>query len=177
MNVQTRWLGLLVLVALLVGCIDKNLYNPNRYLGWPGLGARGGRIHGGNPNYSHLFWTSAYYRGSEPPPFSVRFPGGRIIKSDDFTIAKLESHGAKKSLFVDTHHKEFNRTELRIKSGTGKLFANFDVQNRLLRITIDVWDGEGTVFVGDRSGRRVIPLPASRDELVELFGEPKRESP
>ncbi len=56
------------------------------------------------------------------------------------------------------------------------LYASFDDQNRLQNISISAHTGEGTVFVGDRSGRRMIPLPASRDELVELFGEPERES-
>jgi hypothetical protein len=30
--------------------------------------------------------------------------------------------------------------------------------------------------LGDRAGRRFVTLPATRDQLVELFGPPTRES-
>ncbi len=154
MNVQTR--GLLLLVTLLVGCGMQKNYT----LVWPGVCASGFTLFGGDPKYNRITCTG-------PPAFSVRLPGGRIIKPGEFTIAKLESHGAK---------KKQDRKNWYIKSGAGTLFANFDKQNRLLNISLTAHTGEGTVFVGDRNGRRMIPLPATREELVKLFGEPERES-
>jgi hypothetical protein len=170
MNVQTR--GLLVLVTLLVGCGMQKDYT----LGWPGVFARGYTLFGGDPKYRII--GGGGHLGVRPPPaFSVRLPGGRIIKPDEFTIAKLESHGAKKSFYVHPYDdKKWDRTNLLIESGAGTLRASFDMQNRLRNFSISAHTGEGTVFVGDRSGRRLMPLPASRDELVELFGEPERES-
>ncbi len=171
MHVQTR--GLLVLVTLLVGCGIQRDYTS----WWPGVRASGSTYFGADSKYISIGWG-----GIGSPAFSVRLPGGRIIKPDEFTIAKLESLGAKKSLYVhpdldpDAQKKWIRTTKLRIESGAGTLRASFDEQNRLLSITINAHTGEGTVFVGDRSGRRMIPLPATREELVELFGEPERES-
>ena len=63
----------------------------------------------------------------------------------------------------------------RIESSAGYLSVTFDAQGRLLSIFIEASNGEESIFVGDRNGKRMIPLPASRDELVELFGEPESE--
>ncbi len=176
MHVHTRRLRflLLVLVALLVGCGIQRDYT----LGWPGVHARGLTLFGGPLRYSRIGWVGQLGVGP-PPEFSVRLPGGRIIKPGEFTITKLESHGATelKPSSSGRPLPEKRPTRWRIKSGAGTLYASFDEQNRLQNISISASTGEGTVFVGDQSGRRMIPLPASRDELVKLFGEPKRESP
>ncbi len=171
MNVHTR--GLLVLVTLLVGCGIQQRHS----LEWPGVRARAYTYFGGDPKYHRI---GLVFLDDGPPVFSVRFPGGRIITPDEFTIAKLESHGAKdgKSRTSGGSRSPAGArfTYRRIESGAGTLYASFDEQNRLQNISIIGHIGEGTVFVGDRSGRRMIALPASRDQLVKLFGEPKRES-
>jgi hypothetical protein len=171
MHVQTR--GLLVLVTLLVGCGMQKDYT----LRWPGVFARGYTYFGGDPKY-RIIGGGGHLGVGPPPAFSVRLPGGRIIKPDEFTIAKLESHGATelKPRSSGRPLPEKRPTRWRIESGAGTLYASFDEQNRLQNISFNAHTGEGTVFVGDRNGRRLIPLPASRDELVKLFGEPKRES-
>jgi hypothetical protein len=173
MNVQTR--GLLVLVTLLVGCGIQRDYT----LGWPGVHASGLTLFGGPLRYSRIGWGSQLGVGP-PPAFSVRLPGGRIIKPDEFTIAKLESHGATE--WKPRSYSRPNRplpgkglTYRRIESGAGTLLASFDQQNQLQNISLTAHTGEGTVFVGDRNGRRMIPLPATREELVKLFGEPEHE--
>ncbi len=172
MNVHTKGLGLLVLVAHLVGCGIQRDYA----ILWSGVRAGGITYFGGDPKYNRIAWSSPL--GDEPPAFSVRLPDGQIIKPDEFTIAKLESFGVtewKPRSSGRPHPAQPLTTYRRIKSGAGALYACFDEQNRLQGISISAYTGEGTVFAGDRSGRRMIPLPASRDELVELFGEPKRE--
>ena len=168
MHVQTK--GLLVLVTLLVGCGIQRSYK----LEWPEVRAGAHTYFGGDPSYNRILWGGQL--GAVSPAFSVRLTDGRIFKPDELTIAKLESHGAKKSFYVHPYDdKKWDRTNLLIESGAGTLRASFDMQNRLQNISISTHTGEGTVFVGDRSGQRMIPLPASRDELVELFGEPERE--
>ena len=168
MHVHTK--GLLVLVTLLVGCGIQRSYT----LKWPGVRAGAHTYFGGDPRYRRI--SSGGQPGAVFPAFSVRLPDGRIFKPDELTIAKLESHGAKKSFYVHPYDdKKWDRTNLLIESGAGTLRASFDMQNRLRNFSISAHTGEGTVFVGDRSGRRLMPLPASRDELVELFGEPERE--
>ncbi len=169
MHVHTRGLGLLLLVTHLVGC------QRDHTLEWPGVRASGFTLFGGDPSYHRIGWGGQL--GEVPPAFSVRLPGGQIFKPDELTIAKLESLGAKKSFYVHPYDdKKWDRTKLLIESGAGTLRASFDMQNRVQNISISASTGEGIVFVGDRGGRRLIPLPASRDELVELFGEPERES-
>ena len=169
MHVHTK--GLLVLVTLLVGCGIQRSYT----LQWPGVRAGAHTYFGGDPRYRRIAWGGQ--PGDVPPAFSVRLPGGRIFKPDELTIAELESLGAKKSFYVHPYDdKKWDRTKLLIESSAGTLRVNFDMQNRLQSINIHAHTDEGTVFVGDRSGQRMIPLPASRDELVELFGEPERES-
>ncbi len=171
MNVQTRGLLLLLLVTLLVGCGIQRNYT----LEWPGVRASGFTLLVGDPRYRRILWGGQ--SGEVPPAFSVRLPGGQIIKPDEFTIAKLESHGA-----TEWKPRSSGRplpgtrlTYRRIESGAGTLYASFDEQNRLQNIHFSASTGEGTVFVGDRSGRRMIALPASREELVKLFGEPEHE--
>ncbi len=171
MNVQTR--GLLVLVTLLVGCGIQRDYTS----WWPGVYASGFTIFGADSKYNSIGWGSQHGVGP-PPAFSVRLPGGQIIKPDEFTIAKLESHGATEWRPRGSRRPLPGKrpTRWQIKSGAGTLYASFDEQNQLQNISFSAHTGEGTVFVGDRNGRRLIALPASRDELVKLFGEPKRES-
>ena len=163
-------LGLLLLTMLAGGCGSGRLYS----LTWSGVHATAWTASGEEPSFGSL--SSRDLTGDELPTFSVRFPGGRIIMPDEFTVAKLESHGAKESggYFGDNPPPDlqFHR---RIESSNGYLDAIFDAQGRLQKIRIEASSSEERIFVGDRSGRRMIPLPASRDELVELFGEPEYE--
>jgi hypothetical protein len=171
MHAHTR--GLLVLVTLLVGC---GIQRDHSIL-WPGARASGITYFGGEPKYDNIAW--AVHLGDGPPTFSVRLPGGQIIKPDELTIAKLKTLGAtewKPRSSVAPHPAQRITTRWRIKSSAGTLSASFDDQNRLKSVDIRALTDEGTVFVGDRNGQRMIPLPASRDELVELFGEPEREN-
>jgi hypothetical protein len=171
MNVHmARGLGLLLLTMLAVGCGSERLYS----LRWPGVATHATTTSGEEPSFASL--SSRKLTGDELPAFSVRFPGGRIITPDEFTVAKLESHGAKESMrFIGDNPPPDRLIGRRITSSAGTLSAVFDAQGRLQSISIRAHGGEGRIFVGDRSGRRMIPLPASRDELVELFGEPEYE--
>ncbi len=167
---MARGLGLLLLTMLAVGCGSGRGYS----LSWPGVHTYAYTTSGEEPIYRSLGYSSN--SRDVLPAFSVRFPGGRIITPDEFTVAKLESHGAKESggYFGDNPPPDlpFHR---RITSSAGYLDVMFDAQGRLQSIILRASSGEERIFVGDRSGRRMIPLPASRDELVELFGEPEYE--
>jgi len=172
MNVHmARGLGLLLLTMLAVGCGSGRLYS----LMWPGAHTNAYTASGEEPSFGSLGYSSNRSR-DVLPAFSVRLPGGPIIKPGDFTIAKLKSHGAKKSGGrLDGNDPPDAWIYLRIESSAGTLTVTFDAQGRLQSIRISASSGEERIFVGDRSGRRMIPLPASRDELVELFGEPQSE--
>ncbi len=168
---MARGLGLLLLTMLAVGCGSGRLYS----LMWPGVHATAYTASGEEPSFGSLGYSSRRSR-DVLPAFSVRFPGGRIIMLSDFTIAKLESHGAKKSGGrLDGNDPPDAWFHRRIESSAGYLDVMFDAQGRLQNIILRASSGEERIFVGDRSGRRMIPLPASRDELVELFGEPQSE--
>jgi hypothetical protein len=174
-----RALSLLLLIALLVGCGQVHT------LEWPGIVARTRTLFGETPSYSKVAWHG--HPGlpcneivcAALPAFSAGLPDGRVIRPSEFTVARLESHGAKESRRRSSGPPlpghQSGRT-LKIESSAGVLIAAFDAQERLTSVQlIASSSGQGTVAVGDRNGKREVPLPASREALVEVFGEPERE--
>jgi hypothetical protein len=93
-------------------------------------------------------------------------------------VARLESLGAKESHRRSSSPPlpghQSGRT-LKIESTAGTLIVAFDAQERLTAVQFIATSGQGTVAVGDRNGKRRVPLPASREALVEVFGVPERE--
>lgn len=179
-NHLARGFFLLLLMVLLVGCQQTS-----HTLEWRGALATAHTLFGADPSFHRVTWYG-YRAGrcksavcSTRPAFSVRFPDGKIIKPGEFTLARLKVHGAEERIRDGgtpvLPARRLTSTWM-IKSDAGNLTAQFDEKGRLESISISVSSGEGRAAVGDRHGRRMVTLPATREELVEVFGEPESES-
>jgi hypothetical protein len=161
------------LTAALTGCQTQHVIE------WPGVQVTAYTFPaGGDPTYS--FVTP----GAPPalPGFSVRFPNGRVIAPHDFTIDGLLFHGAEDydpSPSVPPSPAQRAFRYLRLFIGNGQVSATFK-DGELLSVTVVDNRAPGLEDeppqLGDRAGRRFVTLPATRDQLVELFGPPTRES-
>jgi hypothetical protein len=172
LRVRLGYLSLLLLGPL-IACQQTNYT-----LTWPGVAARAHTYFGEAPVYHSIGWG-----GSGSPAFSVVLSDGRTMLPGDFSMRRLESLGATErrrdgsTLSLPAHNT--TRT-LKIESGAARLYAIFFVETQRLssiHLTVSSADREsdGEVEVGDRRGRRRVRLPATREELIEVFGEPERE--
>ena len=162
------------LTAALTGCQTQHVIE------WPGVQMTGYTFAaGGDPTYS-------FVRPGAPPSlagFSVRFPNGRVIAPHDFTIDGLLFHGAEDYDPSPSTPSPAQRAfrYLRLFIGNGQVSATFkDGELSSLTVMSNAVDSAGqedeSPQLGDRAGRRFVTLPATRDQLVELFGPPTRES-
>ena len=105
------------------------------------------------------------------PGFSDRLPDGSVLTPDQFTVELLNAGGP----FYQGGAMEAN-----FEYPNGSLHAYFDERSSQLT-SISVNEGRtrhgagSDVAIGNRDGTKLVVLPATRDELVELFGEPTLE--
>ena len=166
----------MLLVAQFIGC------NQRRHeLEWPGAITVAHTFFGADPKYYWVSWGSSPELPcrdivcSARPVFSVRLSSGQIIGPREFTMAALGARGAQESQSPMSPARRVT-TYMRIESDMGILSASFDEQRRLTGITVTASNDQADISVGDRKGVRFVPLPASRDGLIEVLGEPKQES-
>jgi hypothetical protein len=192
----TKHLTLLLLVASLSACGNSHeLY-------WNGVRADGESWFGGEASYKSVSWnrreptvTRWVPQGStEPsgvadtvwleseaqeilgdrPRFAIRLPGGTVLRSSQFTVEWLDPQSHTPGMIPGS-------TAV-VEYPNGDLHAYFDEYGRLRRIVVrsltraseDQPRGRG-IALGDHSGTDQLPLPATRDQLVEVFGEPALE--
>lgn len=169
---------LVVLVTQLFGCEQGHV------LSWPGVTARTTTLLRADPEYRRIDWVHTPWKSCTTctlsPRFSVRFPDGLIIRPGQFTMAGLSAAGAEKwvrdgSELETRTPASHTRTRLQIETDSVYLRALFDEKKALTSINIRGRTDGRQVEVGDRSGRRFVRLPASRDELIDLFGKPVQE--
>jgi hypothetical protein len=176
MTVQARWGLVLLLMVQLVGCSQRH-----HLLEWPGALAGAHTFFGADPMFARVEWGDSpevmckAIVCSARPAFSVRLSGGQIIRPHQYTLAGLAALGAEKSQSPMSPARRVT-TLMRIEVDLGILSARFDEQERLTSISVTAFKSEAKIWVGDRSARRFAALPASRGELIEVLGEPRRES-
>jgi hypothetical protein len=120
-------------------------------------------------------WENLLAEPTRHFPFSVRMPDGTMLLPGQFTLEKLDAHGA----------EEINNERgagRRIHFPNGWITAYFDAKQGLELVGVsfrihreEESEGDCQVAVGDATGDNVICLPTKRADLVDLFGEPKRE--
>jgi hypothetical protein len=169
---------LLLLLTQLIGCEQGHV------LSWPGLSARTTTLFRADPEYRRIGWVHSPYKQcntcTSHPRFSVRFSDELIIRPSQFTMAGLEAVGAEEPVPDENElHPRLpgspTTKKFQIKTDSGYLMAYFDEKKALTAINIYGREGERRVEVGDRSGRRFVTIPASRDELIDVFGAPLHE--
>lgn len=147
---------------------------------WPGLRAMASFPRaGGDAEYFSVDWSMLdkrwpYYdlRTGGGPGFSIRLPDGTVLTPDKVTVETLRTQAPP---------PENTGSHASFRYSNGQLVAAFDQFNQLTRIEIvEGWNprkGVGSdIAIGNREGTKLVALPANRDELVELFGEPTSET-
>jgi hypothetical protein len=176
-----------VLIALIVTVVAGCGYDHT--LDWRGVRASGWTWSSSkNPSYSRVEWhrppmARGLYVGSEKffgnaPRFTVRLPDGRLLTPGHLTAGTLR-------LLVGTPDSSRRSPEPRptdpslFRYSNATISVAFDRDNKLRRIA--VWKGGNPsrdslhVAIGNWNGTKFVELPATRDELVELFGRPTSE--
>lgn len=155
------------MVTTLAGCGYEHTAD------WPGVRASGWTW-GSTTSYRQVAWNANETSGSAPG-FSVRLPDGRVLRPSRLTVRKLVELGSpQENLDWDSGSRFFFRYP---KGQLTVLFNEFD-QLRLIETmgwTHDKGAGRD-VAIGNRAGTRLVELPATRDELVAIFGKPTSES-
>jgi len=146
--------------------------DPNLY--WPGVMARAAHPHpDAEPLYKNVRWGSMTPRivRSGGPGFSVRLPDGSVLTPDQLTVEALDARAPP---------PENRGSRVFLKYPNGRLVADFDRFDQLTSVEFRAdWKpgrvAGGDFAVGNREGTKLVALPATLDELVELFGEPTLE--
>ena len=175
---MTRCLLVIMVVAVFTGC------GHSHELVWPDLNAYGGSEPGEEALYVNLFWRFRPVTasgGSNRPAFSVRLPDGTVLTPDQITIART---GATEVLSDPRDAVDDRRRSAKFNYANGWLTVNFGIDGDAEQVQ-RVWasgrreakeDIPGNdLAVGNPNGTKLVVLPATRDELVELFGKPMRE--
>jgi len=90
------------------------------------------------------------------------------------TIEIMDAHGATEKFYGRGTGRHFD-------FGNGWVIAYFDSLGRLESIsavlskTLRDEDPRRTIRIGNREGTRWVSFPAKREDLIGLFGEPKKE--
>jgi hypothetical protein len=162
---------MILAVVLLSGCSRQHdLY-------WPGV-----HVHGESPiskpgdvGYRKAYWSRDTFEDPTPTPmFSFRAPNGALLTPDSMTIETMDAHGAEDKFYGPGIGRHFD-------FGNGWMTAYFDHDRNLESIAVILSsivfaeDPRRTIFIGNRDGTKWVSFPATRGDLIELFGEPNRE--
>ncbi len=184
-----RRLTALLLVACVAACGNRHeMY-------WNGVRADGESWFGGEASYKSVSWSrrapsvtidgqtgiaDTVWLISEAqeilgarPRFAIRLPGGTVLRPDQFTVEWLDAQAHRPGMIPGS--------SAIFDYPNGMLNASFDEYGQLTSIAVRFLGrrqdqpGGGGVAVADRNGTEQLPLPATRDQLVELLGEPALE--
>jgi hypothetical protein len=188
-----------LMVTALAGCGRSHTAD------WRGVRASGTHIFKYNrigASYNRVIWrrqADGIMRGSSAPAdwnlgnapgFSVRLPDGRVLKPNQLTVGTLRSLGGTEGLGKDHPVPGAGGPGARVlyfRYPKGMFRAWFDPETNQLKFveiarrrtsrrdSLHVAIGNVQIAIGNRNGTKVVELPATRDELVELFGEPTSE--
>lgn len=185
-----RRLTALLFVACVAACGNSHeMY-------WNGVRADGESWFGGEASYKSVSWsrreplvTTDMQTGiadtvwlvseaqeilGDRPRFAIRLPGGTVLGPGQFTVEWLDAQAHTPGM-IPGSSAVFDYPN-------GDLRASFDEYGQLRRIVVrslrrasEDQPRGGGIAVGDRNGTNLVPLPATRDQLVEVFGEPALE--
>jgi hypothetical protein len=167
---MNRLTALLFVTLVLTGCERQHR------LTWPGVDIRGTSSDSNRRavTYGRAYWSLSTYEGTPTPQFSIRTPDGGLLTPDSMTIEIMDAHGATEKFYGRGTGRNFDY-------GNGWMTALFDSVGRLesvsvvLSKTLRYEDPRRTIYIGSREGTLWVSFPAKRDDLIELFGEPKKE--
>jgi len=160
----------LVVLLALTGCERQHR------LEWSGIDVRGVSPYSSKDEvtYGRAFWSLSTYETTPTPQFSIRTPDGGMLTPDLMTITAMEAHGATEKFYGRGTGRYFDY-------GNGWVVAYFDSVGALESISVALSktlrheDPRRTIYIGNREGTRWVSFPAKRDDLIELFGEPRKE--
>ncbi len=176
---MSRFPIMMLIVAVFMGCGHRH------EAVWPEHRARGSSKPFQAASYSIVLWQDRYggmnyprveVRGSTRPGFSVRLPDGTVLTPDRITIDRTEAtleddsgRGRRVAVF------DYANGRLKVEFGT------FDDAKQIAGVLASGWPGQerdipgSELAVGNPDGTKLVVLPATRDELVEVFGKPGLE--
>ncbi len=188
---MSRCLLMILVVAVFTGC------GHSHELEWPDLEAKGSSDSGEEALYVNLKWRLCRSCGSDSrPAFSVRLPDGTVLTPDQITIDRTGAgtlggdYGDwRRVVEYDYATVRLRKVEFTYATG-GWLKVEFVMDDDAEHVR-QVWAmgsrqppasrrrKEGfpgsDLAVGNPAGTKLVVLPATRDELVELLGKPRRE--
>jgi hypothetical protein len=180
---MTRRLLIVLITTLAAGCSRQHR------LEWPGLWASGE-----SPLFSPgaALYTRVGFSGEDTyAPISFRLPDGTFLSSDPYhgrgtpprgfarrfkyetgsVSAQFDETGGLIGASASTYLRRRSRVPgVRRRSRTGEYYDTFTTHEDRGGTPRDV------IAVGDLYGMKMALLPATRAELVEVFGEPTRET-
>lgn len=102
-------------------------------------------------------------------------PDKTMLLPEQFTQEVLDTHGAK-----EVHYEQGAGRRIHLPNGWITIYIDAKEGLELVSVSFrmrgqEELPGDCTVAVGDASGGNLICLPTQRANLVDVFGEPKRE--
>jgi hypothetical protein len=159
-----------VMISSVPGCIFLVKVHE---ISWPGVRARTEA-----PLY-HIgdikkFESVDFRPGKDTIEFSLKMPDGSVLTYDHLTPEAITPY-----VMPDDWSTDGNCRSVEVTYDNGWVTAYFE-DGKLILVTVFAWPrqpvslGQSVPAIGNRDGTKVFPLPITKDELIELFGEPTK---
>lgn len=169
---KTRLLITGIIVAMMssvTGCIFLVKVHQ---LSWPGIEARKEvpLYHMGEIKFNNITFRPS----KDTIKFSLRMPDGHIVTYDQLTPEAIAPYVTPSDWSTNG-----NCRYVGVTYDNGRVTAYFE-NGKLTRVTVFVWPrttvrpGQSVPAIGNRDGTKFFTLPITKDELIELFGEPTK---